>query len=55
MSPIEEFHAKLNALLEEYGFNLSAGDMSSDIDLQDKAKTLGYFEGSIPGRLVLFK
>lgn len=55
MSPIEEFQSELEALLKKYGFNLSAGDMGAEIDLQEGSKVLGYFEGSIPGRLVLFK
>jgi hypothetical protein len=52
MDRVDEFEAKLEALLKEYGFNLSAGDMGAEIDLQDNSKTLGYWEGSIPGRFV---
>ena len=54
MDPLDEFQSKLFELLEEYDFNLSAGDMGAEIDLQDNAKTLGYWEGSIPGRFVKF-
>jgi hypothetical protein len=52
MDRAEEFKTRLEELLKEYGFNLSAGDMGSEIDLQDKTRTLGYWEGSIPGRFV---
>lgn len=54
MDRTEEFKTKLEALLEEYGFNLSAGDMGAEIDLQDGSKILGYWEGSIPGKWVLW-
>lgn len=55
MNPVGEFRAKLEALLKEYGFNLSAGDMGAEIDLQDKSQTIGYWEGSVPGKWVSFK
>lgn len=55
MDRSEEFRTRLDELLNEFDFNLSAGDMGAEIDLRHKAQTLGYWEGSIPGKWVDFK
>jgi hypothetical protein len=49
---VEEFIVELEQLLMKYGFNFSAGDMGSEIDLQGPSKILGYWEGSVPGKFV---
>jgi hypothetical protein len=52
MDPLEQFKVELEELLTKYGFNLSAHDIGADINLESKTHTLGYWEGSVPGKFV---